>query len=220
VNRVSAFGVVHTTITKSRLPGGDYKPANQLTPDERTMVRRSALRPRMERLSGRDPKKRPNAKRGLGETYQAHGYSTRGKGFDEPVSAHTEQKMRREFDPAGHVQSEKHPKIQYGPSTTPKLRRRMDRKINPDIAGKLKHPVVIQAMSCWAAHSMLPADARATKPSPGWACPRPPGRSTMNWCTRRSNGHPGSRDSSGLPEWARRRGRMRCRVRITTGRTA
>jgi hypothetical protein len=51
--------------------------------------------------------------------------------------------MKREFDPTGHTPSAVHPKIAYGPSTKKKLRARMDRKIDPSIAGKLKHPVVI-----------------------------------------------------------------------------
>jgi hypothetical protein len=81
----------------------------------------------------------------MGRVYQAHGYSMRNQHLipgANPPSKKVTRRLKQEFDPSHHVPSEVHRNISYGASTKPKMRARLDRKIDPTISEKLKHPVV------------------------------------------------------------------------------
>lgn len=131
---VSAFGVVH----KSEVAPGQYKRAVDTTPADRQGVydTRLAQRTRQPVLAG-------PSNRSLAHTYQTHAYAYRPAKDGQVYSGSMTRRMKHEFDPAHHTPSAVHPKIAYGPSTTPEMRARLDRVISPRIAGKLPHVVAI-----------------------------------------------------------------------------
>lgn len=138
---VSAFGVVH----KSESSPGTFEPVSGLDRTKRKALRANIVQNRGRRRLGITGGAPPVANHDVGQVYRAHAYAAR---HDKPLTGEhpgvkATAKIKTEFDQRWHTQSPVHPNIHYGPSTTPKMRARLDRKIDPKIAGGLKHPVVI-----------------------------------------------------------------------------
>lgn len=133
---ISPFGVVHA-VAKSDVGNGEYKPATQLNAADRAAIKVRATSGVRRSIEA----KAPNKPRGMGELYSRHGFGLSERGPHALIHDAT-------------TPSAVHPNIHYGASIPAKHHAELDRKIDPEVAGKLRHPVVIH-------HDPLPDSVHA-----------------------------------------------------------
>lgn len=115
------------TLAKSQLPNGQYKPANQLNPGQRTAVANGA---QVRTVARARAVAAPGPRRSMANVYANHGFG---------MATHSAKEMFKSPTTPSAV----HPNIHYGSTIHPDHHAALDAKINPKQAAALKHPVVI-----------------------------------------------------------------------------
>jgi hypothetical protein len=133
----SAFGVVH--FAKSEVAPGKFKRARKLGDKKKEKVRNLVIDRQMARDVNNPPERASAANRSLGHAYVHHAYAMREDAGAKQITT----AMKHEIDPTHHTPSAVHPNIHYGPSVNPEMKATLDRSIDPKLAAKSPHPIVI-----------------------------------------------------------------------------